>query len=87
MSNFPYLDYELHKVAGTFLLGDMKQSGENYIKPIEINEVGADIFSKAKEGKSEEEIAEFLKEEYGIDFEEALSDVKDFIGSLNAANR
>ena len=87
MSDFPCKDFELHKVAGTFLLVDMKQSGENYIKPIEINEVGADIFSKAKEGKNEEEIAEFLKEEYGITFDEALNDVKDFIGSLNAANR
>jgi len=47
-----------------------------------VNKTGILILNELKEGKTEEEIAKKISEEFGIEFNESQRDVVDFIEQL-----
>ena len=75
-------NYEIHKAAGTYFLIKIAQKGDVFEKPVEVNEFGALVIKLIKEGKSTDEAAKLLAEEYEADFEEVKKDVNEFIESL-----
>ncbi|MBP5494142.1 MAG: PqqD family protein [Lachnospiraceae bacterium] len=75
-------NYEIHKAAGTYFLVNMAQKGDVFEKPVEVNEFGALVVKLIKEGKSEDEAAKLLADEYEADFEEVKKDVSEFTESL-----
>ena len=74
--------YQLRQAAGAYWLIRMNQSRFAYERPIMLNEVGALIWQQYIQDRTEKEIAESLKQSYGIDAEEAYQDVQQFIGQL-----
>lgn len=74
--------YQLRYAAGLYWLLDMEQTGEEYVRPVTMNECGAYIWQNYTESVSETEIAEMLHQRYGISAEEALRDIKEFIEQL-----
>ena len=75
--------YTLRRVAETYFLLDITQSGRPYKKPLQLNEVGADIWTFLQEGCSEDEVVKKLQEEYGVDAEMLRSDVEEFLQTLS----
>jgi len=47
-----------------------------------VNKTGIMILNELKEGKTEEEIAKKISEQFGVEFNSALRDVVDFIEQL-----
>jgi hypothetical protein len=76
-------NYEIHDVAGTHFLVNVSQRGDVFEKPLEINEFGAFVCKYLKDGKSSDEIAKILSEEYEAEYDEVLKDVNDFLNVLN----
>ncbi len=74
--------YQLRYAAGLYWLLDMEQTGEIYKKPVTMNECGAYIWQNYIKSVSEEEIADMLHMRYGISYEEALEDIREFIEQL-----
>ena len=63
-------NYEIHDVAGTHFLVNVSQRGDVFEKPLEINEFGAYVCKYLKDGKSSDEIAKILSEEYEAEYDE-----------------
>ena len=75
-------EYEIHEVAGTHFLINVKQPGLEFIKPVEVNEFGAMIIKYLKEGKSAEEAGALISKEYEADIDVVLKDIAEFTDSL-----
>lgn len=77
--------FVLREAAGSFVV--MNIGGElSFNGMITLNETGAFIWRAIENGDSAEEIARKLCEKYGVDFDTALSDTKNFIDKMNGAN-
>lgn len=74
--------YQLRYAAGLYWLLDMEQQGEEYRRPLPLNEVGAEIWKCLGKGMSVKEIADVLNRTYGVETKEAVSDVQQFCGQL-----
>lgn len=74
--------YQLRYAAGLYWLIDMKQSGAEYISPVPLNDVGAEIFRRLERGMTEAEISKWMCEEFDISSEQAQEDVRDFVTQL-----
>lgn len=73
--------YYLQRAGGqVWLLSDGSHS--EYIHPVRINEVGECIWTQLLDGGTCEETASYIADTYGISYEEAYSDVKDFTDIL-----
>lgn len=75
--------YQLRAAAGKYWLLDMGQEDNSYRAPVAMNETGALILETYWDTGDPERTARVLQETYEIDFEEALTDVKDFLSSLH----
>ena len=78
-----YGDYQLRYAAGTYWLLNIKQRGLDYVKPLSLNECGAHIWRMSAEGADKSQIADWLCKEYGLERNEAVGDVEDFLKQLN----
>lgn len=76
--------YRLRYAAGLYWLLDVEQKGQEYRKPISMNECGALICQRAMEGHTEEELAKELVKQYGIEDAKAKKDVAEFLEQLRA---
>ncbi len=74
--------YQLRHAAGRYWLLDMQQDGLDYKKPIELNECAALIWERVHQGRTKEEIAQEIQENYGISLEQASGDTEQFIMHL-----
>lgn len=74
--------YQLRKAAGTYWLLDMSQTGPAYTRPVPLNESGAKIWQMLENGKSPEQMAEIFAGDYDITYEEAVSDIRQFLKQL-----
>lgn len=75
--------YLLRQAAGAFWLLDLEQPGIPYRQPIELNEVGADIWRlHVCQGMSIEATAQQMSEEYGVPAEVIHPDVQAFLRTL-----
>lgn len=57
-----------------------------YVKPVRINSTGAYIWKRLEEKKDKEEIARNIEKDFGISFNEALTDVDIFLNGLISNN-
>jgi hypothetical protein len=74
--------YIVRAVAGDWWLIDTRQSGEPYRKPKRINRTAAEVINMIGDGKTTEEIAQTLHDQYGVAVEEAVSDVNNLRSQL-----
>lgn len=74
--------YQLRKAAGLYWLLDMEQGGADWREPVAVNESGAYIWGKYQHLGSETAVAEELGREMGLPVQEALADVREFLGQL-----
>lgn len=74
--------YQVRKAAGGYWLLDMWQEGLDYKNPVPLNETGAAIWGLLCQGKMPEQAAAEIAAEYGIEKEEVLSDVRQFLEQL-----
>lgn len=72
----------LRYAAGAYWLLDMEQKGLDYHRPVMLNECGACIWERHVAGDTEQENAEWMKNEYGISPEQARDDVSSFMEQL-----
>lgn len=79
--------YQLRKAAGTYWLIDMNQEGPAYTKPVPLNESGAYIWQMLEKGKQIEQIAESFAKEYEIAYEEAITDIRQFLRQLRTVQK
>ncbi len=78
-------DYIIRRVAGSNYLVYIGTPGSEYISPICINSVGADICELLLEGKSESEVSGALATRYEMTEDELREDVKVFVEQLRSA--
>lgn len=76
--------FVLRETAGSYIV--MNLGGEISLNGvITLNETGAFIWKAIEDGKSESDVAKAIAEEYEIDEETALRDVKAFIIKMSEA--
>lgn len=74
--------YILRKAAGIYWLLDRKQPGVPYKAPLQMNQMGAEIWKMYESGKSKKEIIRLMCMEYDADIELVEKDVSDFLLQL-----
>lgn len=74
----------LRKVAGEYWLIDISQKTIKYKKPLQINEVGAQIYTLYAKGKSCDDIVDLLSNDYKVEKLALENDVKAFLNKINA---
>ena len=74
--------YKLRHAAGKYWLLDMEQKDGTYRAPVAMNETGAMILEHYFRTKDPNAVAQILRDAYEIEFEEALTDVKDFLSQI-----
>ena len=70
--------YQLRHVAGRFYLLDMTQTGKVYKRPMEMNDIGAEIWQMILEGDTTEQMVQKLLREYEADEADVRQDVLAF---------
>lgn len=66
-----------------YWLLNIRQRGLDYIRPICLNECGAHLWRMLSDGFDKSAIADKLCEEFGLEHEDALKDVEDFLEQIN----
>lgn len=74
--------YQLRYAAGCFYLLDTEQPGMPYKQPMELNEIGAEIWQMMAKGDTAEQIVQKLSKEYDAPEADILEDVLQFQKSL-----
>ena len=77
-----YCGYQLRYAGGRYYLLDMGQLGVPYKRPMELNDIGAQIWQMLAEGYTGDVIAERLASEYNAKVEDVRKDVLQFQKSL-----
>ena len=72
----------LKKVAGEYMIIPTGNNNVNFSKIFNINETGAFIFEKLKDGKNKEEILELMSKEYNASKDILKNDIEEFIDEL-----
>ena len=67
--------------------GNMNQKGPAYTKPVPLNESAAYIWQMLEQGKQIEQIAESFANDYEISYEEAITDIRQFIHQLGTVTK
>lgn len=76
-------DYVIRRVAGANYLVYVGMTTDEYIGPVMLNEVGADICEQLIAGKDSRRIVKMLSDKYGVDESVIINDVDDFVGLLD----
>ncbi len=74
--------YRLRQAAGVYWLLDVAQPGFPYRRPLQMNEVGADIWKLLEAGCAEEDLVQKLLSEYEVDPCVLREDVEAFLQML-----
>lgn len=72
----------LKKVAGEYMIIPTGNNNVNFSKIFNINETGAFIFEKLKDGKNKEDILELMSKEYNASKDILKNDIEEFIDEL-----
>ncbi len=75
--------FQLRYAAGMYWLLDMEQTGENYRRPLSMNEVGARIWEMTARGHDRDQIVDALCKEYQAERELVEPDVESFLRQLS----
>ena len=77
----------LKEIAGNFVVVPVGENLVDFSSMITTNETGAFLWEKLQNGATEEELCSALLGEYeGVSYEDALSDVKEFVKILKEKN-
>lgn len=68
--------------GGQLLAALYGADGEDYVKPISINETGARIWQGLQENYTKEQIAEEFHRRFDISVAEAMEDIEQFVDQL-----
>ncbi|MDF2540310.1 MAG: hypothetical protein K0S47_28 [Herbinix sp.] len=74
--------YMLRNAAGIYWLVKINQQDSDYCAPMTINECGAIIWNGLTVGLTIDELSDLLQKQFGIEKEEAVTDVKHFLEKL-----
>ena len=75
-------NFALQKVAGNWVILPLSEETLNFNGLITLNESGASLYRILESGATYEDMANALVSEYEVSYDEALSDVREFIGVL-----
>ena len=75
-------EYQLRQAAGKYWLLHMEQKGVPYERPLKLNQAGAEMWTLLQEGKTTEQIVEYLAREYEVSAEKIIEDIKQFYHQL-----
>ena len=75
-------NFMLKKVAGEYMIIPTGNNNVNFSKIFNINETGAFIFEKLKDGKNKEEVLELMSKEYNASKDVLKNDIEEFIDEL-----
>ena len=75
-------NFMLKKVAGEYMIIPTGNNNVNFSKIFNINETGAFIFEKLKDGKNKEEVLELMSKEYNASKDVLKNDIDEFIDEL-----
>lgn len=76
----------LREVASNYVVISTGEDSLNFDNVVTINEIGAFIWKKIEDKKTEDEIVDDILAEYAIDKETAKKDCKEFIDRLREIN-
>lgn len=74
--------YMLRNAAGIYWLVKINQLDSDYCAPMTMNECGAIIWNGLTEGLTIDELSDMLQKQFGIEKEEAFTDIKHFLEKL-----
>ena len=75
----------LREVAGNYIVVAVGDAVKSFNGVINLNETGAFLWKNLAEGKEQNQLVEALLEEYEVDKEIAVADVKKFLDKLTEA--
>lgn len=75
-------EYQLRCAAGQYYLLNMAQKGIPYERPIMVNSMGAEMWQELVQGKTAEQIAEYLGKKYEVATEAIKTDILRFCEQL-----
>jgi len=75
-------EYQLRQAAGKYWLLHMEQKGIPYERPLQLNRIGAEMWTLLIEKKTTEQIVEYLTWEYNVAAEEIIEDIQQFYHQL-----
>lgn len=78
-------EFVLREVAGSAVVIAVGEASRTFHGMINLNNTGKDIWRGIQNGKSVEEIARQLTEDYEVGYEKAEKDVKELIGKMREA--
>ena len=74
--------YQLRYAAGRYYLLDMAQPGVPYKRPMELNQIGTEIWQLMVDGYSTEQVIQKIAQEYEAEETDIREDVLQFQKSL-----
>lgn len=77
--------FVMREVAGQAVVIAVGEASKTFHGMINLNGTGKLIWEGVEQGKTEEEIAHRILEDYEVDYEKALHDVKVMIGKMEEA--
>ena len=78
-------NFTLRQISDTWVILPLAEATVNFNGMITLNESGVLLWNLLLDGCTREELADALQREYEVSFDEALSDVDEFVGKLNDA--
>ena len=78
-------NFELRKVAGSYVVLSVADAAVDFNGMLTLNESGVILWKRLMEGCTREDLAKALTDEYEVTFEQALTDVDEFLGKLDRA--
>lgn len=75
-------EYQLRRAAGKYWLLYMEQKGIPYERPLQLNDVGAEMWNLLKDGTTTEQMIEYLAKNYDVEKAEIRADVTAFLHQL-----
>lgn len=77
--------FVMREVAGQAVVIAVGEASKTFHGMINLNGTGQRIWKGVEQGKTEEEIAKNITEDYEVDYEKALHDVKMMIAKMSEA--
>ena len=75
-------DYVLREVAGSWVVLPLGEKILNFNGMLSLNKTGVLLWKALEQGGNRAELANALTENYDVSFDQALSDVDDFLNKL-----
>ena len=75
-------EYILREIAGDYIIVPVRAAALEFNGMITVNETGASLWEKLREGTTKEELLHAMLEEYEVSEKEAEADIQEFLQML-----